>query len=198
MAKTSRRPKKQNVSATKRLSKIFKQYDLSQSWAGLFLGAVVVIVLGFLVANFLTRNSNQVGQIADGIKTNVESQMTNETPQRTYKVKGGDSLSAIAERTYGNQAMWNVLAVKNKIVFPNLIYADTTLEVPPKAEADIIIKDLNATSYQVQEGDTLFVIAQKVYADGWKWPVLAKANHVGYLPNGNPLIFAGNTLIIPR
>ncbi len=183
-------------STFRRFKKKLKLFNLYQSYTGLFLGAIVVIVLGFLVANFLTRNSGQTGQIGDGIKTSIENQTLE--PKREYKVKEGDSLSAIAQRTYGDPNMWNVLAVKNTIVNPNLIYADATLTVPPKAEADVIIKDLSATSYQVQEGDTLFIIAQKVYADGWSWLVLAKANNVGYLPNGNPLIFAGSTLIIPR
>lgn len=183
-------------STFRRFKKELKQFNLYQSYTGLFLGAIVVIVLGFLVANFLTRNSSPMGQIGDGIKTSIENQTLE--PKREYKVKEGDSLSSIAQRTYGDQAMWNVLAVKNTIIYPDLIYADTTLVVPPKAEADVIIKDLNATSYQVQEGDTLFIIAQKVYADGWSWPVLARANNVGYLPNGNPLIFAGDTITIPR
>ncbi|GEM_PF-3361768 len=191
------------TSTFRRLKKKLKEYkqsfsanNLYQSYTGLFLGAIVVVVFGFLVANFLTRTSNQTGQIGDGVKTSTESQTLEF--KREYKVKEGDSLSAISQRTYGDPNMWNVLAVKNKIVSPDLIYADTTLEVPPKVEADLIIKDLSATSYQVQEGDTLFIIAQKVYANGWKWPVLAKANNVGYLPNGNPLIFAGATLTIPR
>lgn len=182
-------------STFRRFKKKLKQFNLYQSYTGLFLGAIVVIVLGFLVANFLTRNSG-MGQIGEGIKTSIENQTLE--PKREYKVKEGDSLSAIAQRTYGDPAMWNVLAVKNTIINPDLIYTDTNLEVPPKSEADVIIKNLGATSYQVQEGDTLFIIAQKVYADGWSWPVLASANNVGYLPNGNPLIFAGSTLTIPR
>ncbi|MDO8487626.1 MAG: LysM peptidoglycan-binding domain-containing protein [Candidatus Curtissbacteria bacterium] len=183
-------------STFRRFKKKLKQFNPYQSYTGLFLGAIVVVVLGFLVASFLTRNSSPMGEIGDGIKTSVENQTLE--PKREYKVKEGDSLSVIAKRTYGDPAMWNVLAVKNAIIYPDLIYTDTTLEVPPKTEADVIIKDLSATSYQVQEGDTLFIIAQKVYADGWKWPVLAKANNVGYLSNGNPLIFAGATLTIPR
>ncbi len=183
-------------STFKSFKKKLEQYNLYQSYTGLFLGAIVVVVLGFLVASFLTRNSSPMGQIDGGVKTSIEDQTLE--PKREYKVKEGDSLSVIAERTYGDPNMWNALAVKNETIYPNLIYADTNIEVPPKAEAEQIMKDLSATSYQVQAGDTLFKISQRVYADGWKWPVLARANNVGYLPNGNPLIFAGDTLTIPR
>ncbi|MBI2599062.1 LysM peptidoglycan-binding domain-containing protein [Candidatus Curtissbacteria bacterium] len=179
------------------LKRKLKEYNLYQSYVGLILGAVVVVTLGFLAANFLTRNANQPGEIGGGEKVSAESQQDKEF-KREYIVKTGDSLSAIAEKTYGRQEMWIVLAVKNKIIYPDLIYPDTTLEIPPLLEAEAAIADLTATSYDVQEGDTLFVIAQKVYADGFKWPVLARANNVGYLANGNPLIFAGNNLVIPR
>ena len=36
--------------------------------------------------------------------------------------------------------------------------------------------------YEIEEGDTLFLIAEKVYGDGSAWPTLARVNNVGYLP----------------
>ncbi len=158
----------------------------------------MVIVLGFLVASFLTRVSNDMGEIAGGEKIATSSATTFGETQKEYRVKEGDSLSAIAQSAYGDMAMWQALAIENKIANPNLIYPDTKLKIPAKEQADADMKTLTKTSWNVQEGDTLSDIAQSVYGDASRWTLIAKANRVGYLPNGNPLIFAGTTITIPR
>ncbi|MEX2028542.1 MAG: LysM peptidoglycan-binding domain-containing protein [Candidatus Curtissbacteria bacterium] len=189
--------KKQSFSLNRAFSKRFKSYDLSQSWTGLLLGAIIVIVLGFLVANFLTRGANPVGQIAGGEKTTAADQASASAEiKREYKIVEGDSLSAIAQKAYGREDLWVVLAAKNNIANPDLINVDTNLEVPAKEVAEAAFVEL--TQYNVQEGDTLFTISEKVYGDGSRWTELARANDVGYLANGNPLIFAGSTITIPR
>lgn len=168
--------------------------NLYQSYGGFVLGAIVVIVLGFLVASFLTKNS---GQIGTGEKTIAEDQIS-ANANNQYTVKDGDSLSSIAQEKYGQEDMWLVLAAKNNIENPDLIFSGTKLNIPSKVDAQTTFGNLTSTSYQVQSGDTLFDIAQKVYGDGSRWTSIATANNVGYLENGNPLIFAGNTLTIPR
>ena len=49
------------------------------------------------------------------------------------------------------------------------------------------------SDYTVQQGDTLFSIAQQAYGDGNQWPVIAKANNIAN-PN---LIYPGQVLYIP-
>lgn len=117
---------------------------------------------------------------------------------REYTVSAGDSLSKIAEKFYDKQEFWPALAQANNIVNANLIYVGSRLQIPQKGKVEETKAQLSATSYQVKEGDTLFIIAQEVYGDGARWPVLSRANKVGRLSNGNPLIFAGSTLVIPR
>lgn len=172
-------------------SKSLKKINWRESYASFILGAIIVVILGLLVANFLTKRGQKIDM---GEQTKQEETMTTQE----YKVTAGDSLSKIAEKYYGSQEFWPVLALENKIANPNIIYVDSTLNIPTREVAQKIKADKTITSYQVQEGDTLFLIAQRVYGDGSRWTIIGHANKVGKLPNGNPLIFAGSTLTIPR
>lgn len=49
------------------------------------------------------------------------------------------------------------------------------------------------SEYTVQQGDTLFSIAQQAYGDGNKWPVIATANNI----SDPSLIYPGQVLYIP-
>lgn len=180
----------------KSLFNYFKNFDWQESYTSLILGAIIVIILGLLVANYFTKKSSEIGggeqrsqeQTADQKSANMSE----------YKVVSGDSLSAISQKLYGTMDNWPVLARVNNIANPNLIYADANLKVPPKEEAVKMREEMTATTYRVNSGDTLFAISEKMYGDGSKWHVIASANNVGYLANGNPLIFAGSTLKVPR
>ncbi len=165
-----------------------------ENYAGLILGAIIVVILGLLVANFFSKRNQEIG---NGINTG-QTQQEQADNSTQYRVESGDSLSKISEKVYGSQDMWPVIARENKIANPNIIYAGNDLKLPSKEKAQEIKTQMSQTSYQVQGGDTLFVIAEKMYGDGSKWVLLDKANNVGRLPNGNPLIFAGNTLVILR
>lgn len=165
------------------------------NWASLILGAIIVVILGLLVANFI---SNRGGKVDNGQQIDLTKQEENSQEPKQYKVEANDSLSAISEKFYGDQSFWPVLARVNKIASPNIIFVDSMLEIPAKENAQTIRNQMAATSYKVEEDDTLFKIAQEMYQDGSKWTLLDKANNVGRLPNGNPLIFAGSTLVIPR
>src|SRR5437868_4450731 len=49
------------------------------------------------------------------------------------------------------------------------------------------------SQYSVQQGDSLYSIAQRAYGDGSQWPVIANANNISD-PN---LIYSGQVLYIP-
>ena len=181
--------------ASKKKSVLLKNWQ--ENYASFILGAIIIVILGLLVANFITsRNGNILDSRNDEIGQSGQTAGEN-TRGKEYTVKANDSLSKIAESEYGDKMLWPVLARANNIQTPNLIYADTVLKLPSKEEADALKEDMTITSYKVLEGDTLFKIAEKVYGNGGMWGKIASANKVGRLPNGNPLIFAGSTITIP-
>lgn len=187
--------------ATKRKSSKRDWRNWQENYASFILGAIIVVILGLLVANFISNRNKSID--GDGTQTVSESpkaaaEKNAQAKPGEYKVVSGDSLSKIADKYYGDMMMWPVIAQANKISNPNIIEVDTTLKVPTKDEAVKIKETMSATSYKVESGDTLFTIAEKMYGDGSRWTLIDRANKVGRLPNGNPLIFAGNTLSIPR
>lgn len=58
--------------------------------------------------------------------------------------------------------------------------------------------DINTGEYTVISGDTLWEIAEAAYGDGSQWEVIASANDVPFLSNGNPLIIPGQVINIPN
>lgn len=184
--------------ATRKSSKGPLAKKWQENYASFILGAIIVVILGLLVANFITNRNGGTVDTQEADQMTAEEEARQAGASKEYKVVQDDSLSKIAEREYGDKMMWPVLARANNIANPNIINVDATLKIPSKDDAGQIQKDMTATSYQVQKDDTLFIIAQKMYGDGSRWTVLDRANKVGRLSNGNPLIFEGSTLSIPR
>lgn len=190
--------------ATKKTSKKKSRNGWQENYASFILGAIIVVILGLLVANFITNRNKDIGSTGSQTQSSVNenkdttSAAQSDVKNNEYKVQANDSLSIIAEKVYGDKMLWPVLAQANNIKNPNLIYADTSLKIPSKEEAGKVQSAMSQTSYKVEAGDTLFKIAETVYGDGSRWRLIDSANKVGRLPNGNPLIFAGNTLVIPR
>lgn len=53
---------------------------------------------------------------------------------RSYRIKSGDTLSAICKKYYGSTGYSSALAKYNGIKNPNLIYAGRTLKLPPAGQ----------------------------------------------------------------
>ena len=108
-----------------------------------------------------------------------------------YTVVRGDSLWQISTRLYGTGYNWVLIAQENKLTNPNIIHAGNVLTVP-KAE-------VQARTYTVVQGDSLWSIAQRYYGSGYEWFKIRDANtgKVGTLSNGRPLITPGQVLAIP-
>lgn len=166
-----------------------------ENWAGLVVGAIIVVIIALLVVNFINRGRD--AQIDNGASTDMTTSQ-DEKSQNQYKIVAGDSLSKIAQNYYQDESYWPVLASANNISNPNVIYVDSILQIPSKEDASQIRTQMTQTTYKVVQGDTLFAIAQKLYGDGSKWPIIARANNLGRLANGNPLVFADSTITIPR
>lgn len=141
----------------------------------------------------LRRMVSTIGEQAEQV-----TEVTEPTEGTEYTIRENDSLSKISEAVYGEQNYWPQLARINNISNPNRILVGNKIQIPAKEELKPIKQEMLQTTYVVQQGDTFFKIAEKMYGDGSKWVVLFRANGSRRLPNGNPLVFAGSTITIPR
>lgn len=185
-----------------KIKKVFGQkIDWQDSYTSLILGAIIVIILGLLVANFFSKRNQLQQEINGGEKTQISQEEAIPSAGSEYTIRENDSLSKISEAAYGSQEFWIAIAATNNIKTPNIINKGEKLKLPAKADLgkkDVAEASSTPTSYDVVKGDTFFTIAQKVYGDGSKWTKLFAANGSRRLPNGNPLVFAETTITVPR
>ena len=202
------------------LKKILKNLKLSESTISTLLGAMVVVVVGMLIFNYFKQADKQeeitpeAAQEEEIIFEEEDGVVVPTNLPPTYKVQKGEDLWKIAEKHYGSGYNWVDIAAENNIANPDRVLADQELVLPkvavrqplekvaaatdqvPAAEEkdDAPAVEITAESYTVVEGDSLWKIAVRAYADGYKWPEIVKANN---LLNPNH-IEVGQQLSLPR
>jgi len=166
-------------------------------------GLVITAVFIFFVAYQLYRNGyfnqpykKQIGRTQTLIKIDKNKQI--------YEIKEGDYLWKIAEEHYGSGFNAYDIARANKIIDPNnliegqkLILPDVSPKTPTKGETSSISTSqvtYKENTYTVQPGDFLWLIAVKVYGDGYAADRIINANNI---PNIN-ILEPGMVLKIPR
>lgn len=180
-----------------------------ESTASTILGIVVVVVVGVLLFNYF-RGSPPFSKIG---KTGSESSLSTKTLETSeeekpagqtslpakYIVQANDNLWKISMKFYGTGYNWVDISRENNLKSPNIISVNQELTIP-NVPAKIAIKTaskegtITGNSYTVIKGDNLWKISVRAYQDGFKWPEIAKANH---LTNPN-VIHPGSELVIPR
>jgi len=175
-----------------------RKIDWQESYTSLILGAIIVVILGLLVANFFSKRNQLQQQIGTGEQTQMTQANASPSAGSDYTIAENDSLSKISEAAYGTQDYWMGIASINNIANPNIINTGDKLKLPLKEEIERKTAMTVQTTYNVSAGETYFTIAEKVYGDGSKWTILDKANGALRLPNGNPLVYAGSTITVPR
>ena len=185
------------------LKKTLKAIKLNESTISMVLGAIIIVVVGLLVINFF--RTNQTGKTLPITET---QQVNTPTIGTSHVVKAGDTLWSIAQAAYGSGYNWVDIARENNIKNPNIIEAESTLQIPdvtPRTST-VAAKNTNTenvstatnpisgATYTVEKGDYLWEIAVRAYGDGYKWVEIAKDNN---LKNPN-LIHSGNVLSLPR
>ena len=134
----------------------------------------------------------------------VSSTIVINKPIKTYTVAEGDDLWNIAEKFYGSGFNAYDISLANKITDSSSISAGQKLIIPQVTPRQPTVGDISAISttqvtyvedkYIVQPGDSLSIIAQKVYGDLNAWTRIMSANNL-LTPDS---IEAGMVLVIPR
>jgi LysM repeat protein len=146
--------------------------------------------------------------------------------QTNYTVVAGDSLWTVAEKVYGNGFDWQKIQQANHItsnaqgqpevvvgqqlIIPNSAATIAQVTPTPQSSSQGKIAQAPTTTlqqtpttavqtYTVQHGDSLWSIAESHYGSGDKWIIIYNDQHnqLGKLPDGTPLIHAGNVLYLP-
>lgn len=187
-------------------------YKWAESYTSLLMGVVVIIIAVLFVVSLIraTHHMQDTTSIATGPAPTTAIATPTHEPVKNYTVQEGDDLWNIAEKVYGNGYHWVDIAKANNLTDPGTIFTGNQLIIPqitptqeptqpsPASVSQIITQQealsITGSSYTVQSGDTLWDIAVRAYADGYKWTEIAQANNLA-----NPgLIFSGNVLSIPR
>ena len=178
------------------LKSILKSFKLNESTISMVLGAVVIVTVGVLIANYFKDRKAGTLSLDNGSKT--ESSLV-----QTYLVSKGDNLWKIAEKVTGSGYNWVEIAKENNIENPGLIYEGQELSVSvSKSDQNLTINHkplaignvISGATYEVQKGDNLWNIAVRAYGDGYKWSEIARENKLVH-PD---IIHSGNILILPR
>ncbi len=184
---------------------------IKEKYFSLILGLAIFYFISFYSYNFIVNNSF-FPKISFFVKTNKKNfvqnvqKQKNNNHQRIYTVKEGDDLWHIAEKFYGSGYNAYDISTTNdldpllplkagqKLIIPKITpKTPTTGEI---ASGIFVIKTnlSNQEKYIVQPGDSLSLIAQKVYGDLYAWPKILQANNLQ-----NPdQIEVGMILNIPR
>jgi nucleoid-associated protein YgaU len=188
----------------------FSRFKITESYTSLILGAIVVLIAGILVLSFAKINRNKVTSSVRDFVDVEKLDLQDSNTSSTYTVRPGDDLWTISVNVYNDGYKWVEIAKLNKLENPGLIYAGNKLIIPTQKHTEQVAINSNSiskiqsttisnnpitgTTYVIKSGDNLWNICVRAYGDGYKWPEIAKINHLE-----NPdLIFSGNTLQIPR
>ena len=135
----------------------------------------------------------------------VKNKVVKSAPVKTYVVAEGDDLWHLAEKFYGSGFNAYDISVANKLDPSSVIEPGQKIIIPFVTPRTPTVGDiLNGVStsqvtytegkYIVQPGDSLSLIAQKVYGDLYAWPRLLQANSLVSADQ----IEVGMILTIPR
>ena len=182
------------------LKSFLKNLKKSEQTINTILGALVVIIIGVLIFNYLhSRSANNPESNLSVSEEQQGNQSLKELPQ-VHQVKTGERLWDIAIQYYGSGYNWVDIAKENNLANPNKILVGQELVIPktevrkPVVVAAKFGEPITGSTYTVVKGDHLWGIAVRAYGDGYKWTEITKANS---LINPN-IIHPGNVLTLPR
>lgn len=194
-----------------------KQIKENEATISMLLGGLVVIITGLILLNYYRQSQNrpQISETSEAtsaaeISLNDDLQIndTEKLPESlpsSYKVVKGDYLWAIAEKFYRSGYNWVDIAKENKLENPDILVAGTQLNLPKvqvktatnqPVVSKVKVNKVTPTNYTVAKNDSLWLIAQNVYNNGYKWVDIYQANKDKILDPG--IIEIGWNLTIPK
>jgi nucleoid-associated protein YgaU len=122
---------------------------------------------------------------------------------RTYVIRQGDTLEAIARAQLGDGQKWRQIAAANPGVNPSNLKIGQSISIPeggveaPRATGNVgAATPVEGNSYTVQKGDTLVALSRKFYGGDGDWKRILEANRS--LLKGDPAsLKPGMKLTIP-
>ena len=181
---------------------------IKEKYFNMFLGMFVSVILSSLIYKILLKNitfrfSLSLPKINLTSSPNPNRPNLPKTP-KTYLVAEGDDLWHIAEKFYGSGFNSYDISLANKIDPNSAITAGQKLIIPDVKRREPTVGEISASStsqvtytegkYVVQPGDSLSLIAFKVYGDLYAWQRILQANNLLYPDR----IEVGMVLTIPR
>lgn len=171
------------------LKEFLKSLRLNEQKISMFLGAVVVVIVGILIYNYFT-GVNRQEELAQSIE--------NQPSVKIHQVAPGESLWQISLKYYNDGYKWVEIAKVNNISNPDLIEEGQALAIPELTVVPAVSeeKTIPTSEYLVVQGDDLWNIAVRAYADGYQWVKIWEANKAVI---ANPdRVEAGTKLLLPR
>lgn len=181
---------------------------VKEKYFSLFLGLLASLFISSLTYKMFLKNIQinlafKIPTLRFGSRS-IKNKVKEKKPLETYVVVEGDDLWNISEKFYGSGFNAYDISVANNIPDSSNLEVGIKLVIPQVAPRQPTVGDISsiATSqvtyvenkYIVQPGDSLSIIAQKVYGDLFAWPGIMNANNL----TSPDSIQAGMVLIIPR
>jgi nucleoid-associated protein YgaU len=190
-------------------SEIKKKYFKStEEVVSMFLGLVIVVVVGSLIFNYFQKNKGTIdipGASTDIKLTDAVGDRLTANGEKIYEVTEGDSLWKIAVKEYNDGYVWGKIAAANNLKNVSVISVGQKLVLPKLESKTIVSKPENlltessisqGSEYKVVRGDSLWKIAVRAYGDGYQWTKIWQENK-NKLNNPNSLEI-GMMLNVPK
>lgn len=181
---------------------------VKEKYLSLILGLTASFIISSLFYNMFLKNIKinlafKIPTFKFGNKL-VKNKVEVKLPLKTYVTQEGDDLWHIAEKFYGSGFNAYDIGLANNLSDSSNLEVGIKLVIPQVTPRQPTVGEISSISssqvtfvenkYIVQPGDSLSIIAQKVYGDIFAWPKIMEANGL-FAPD---TIEAGMVLIIPR
>lgn len=183
-----------------------KYFKSTEEVVSMFLGLVIVVVVGSLIFNYFQKSKGTVDipGSTDIKLTDIAGEKINENGEKVYEVVKGDNLWKIAVKEYGDGYQWTKIAKSNNLENASVISVGQKIVLPKSQTNDQVITKQDdsgktisqGSEYKVVKGDNLWEIAVRAYGDGYKWTKIWQENK-NKLANPNGLAI-GMILNVPK